>query len=189
VALEKFPITIKPGFSRRLPIGVRVNDHEDRDSLNESVKLFTSPSGSPIVLRVIVQVAKRSLKHEPLPPEPDELFSNAGNLIACFISFCRKEPGISSLVLRVLRLVEVVSIFVLIAGLVLAPPDSSVASDEYNYADEEAAAAGCVNGGGGNTVCQADGASCSVTTKGKQCDNLVTCTCKPSGRTACGCFN
>jgi hypothetical protein len=100
------------------------------------------------VLRVIVQVAKRSLKHEPLPPEPDELFSNAGNLIACFISFCRKEPGISSLVLRVLRLVEVVSIFVLIAGLVLAPPDSSVASDEYNYADEEAAAARCVNGGG-----------------------------------------
>jgi hypothetical protein len=79
VALEKFPITIKPGFSRRLPIGVRVNDHEDRDSLNESVKLFTSPSGSPIVLRVIVQVAKRSLKHEPLMPEPDELFSNAGN--------------------------------------------------------------------------------------------------------------
>lgn len=78
----------------------------------------------------------------------------------------------STVLLRVARVIEILSVVVLIVGLVLAPPDSSFADDEYN--------AGCTNGGGGKAECKLNTAQdeCSNGTTSKQCDTAVTCTCK-----------
>lgn len=76
VALDRFPITVEAGAKLPLRLGVHVSAHEDRESFKETVRLFTSPVGSPIPLEIHLRIAKRSKQSTPLVPQPDELFSN-----------------------------------------------------------------------------------------------------------------
>lgn len=75
VALERFPIKILPRTARILQIGVRIGKEEDRYRLTELVKLFTSPSGTPVILRVNVRIHQRLMDSDTLIPQPDEQFS------------------------------------------------------------------------------------------------------------------
>lgn len=75
----------------------------------------------------------------------------------------------SKVLLKLSHAIEIASAFVLIAGLVLTPADSSFADDEYN--------AGCTNGGGGKTTCVKNNANDGCTNS-DQCDTPVTCTCQ-----------
>lgn len=65
VALDRFPITVEAGAKLPLRLGVHVSTHENRESFKETVRLFTSPVGSPIPLEIHLRIAKRST--EPTP--------------------------------------------------------------------------------------------------------------------------
>lgn len=88
----------------------------------------------------------------------------------------------STVLLRLARVIEVLSAFVLIVGLVVAPLNFSFADDEY-------AATDCTNGGGGKTSCAVNSAKdgCTVGTAGKQCDHHISCTCISNAAKPCFC--
>lgn len=92
----------------------------------------------------------------------------------------------SEILLKLSRVIEVVSAFVLIAGLVVAPANLSFADGEYD-------ANPCKNGGGGMVTCKSDTEErkCTNGTAGLRCDAPITCTCKvlSGGSNPCTCAN
>lgn len=76
VALDRFPVTVAAGAKLVLHLGVHVSANENRATFKESVRLFTSPVGSPIPLEIHLRISRQSTVAAPLTPLPDEMFSN-----------------------------------------------------------------------------------------------------------------